>query len=465
MFCVTQEGGKVRYIVKGNSKLILLLFLLSMISCGKSVSELSSAPTSNNQAGIIASCTTKAQAVEIAQDLDIQFRVINEKRKLIEFVGISAEELREKLPKAKFKKNRIIETKLISGDFEAQYVANKPFYGAHDPVYRNSSIARYYPHLEQVEALSDNQYFGEGVTIAIIDTGVYYNHPHLSPNIATNENDRHGNNANSSDDDGNGYIDDYVGWDFYNGDAYPIDDNGHGTHVAGLAASTYMGIAPKAKILPVKVLGASGSGDLGTIAAGILYAIDQGADIINLSLGGASNGPITREIQELINSVVIAKDRNALIVAAAGNGGNDGQGDCNDDSPIYPANVQEVNVISVASVNLYNELTSYSNFGGATVHIAAPGGDQWTGGLSSTSIPYCYGPCSASNTTYEENMGTSMATPVIAGAAAVLKSKNQSLSHEQIKEILLQSSDKYNNLRGLIMSEGVLNLRKALDMI
>jgi subtilisin family serine protease len=451
--------------MKWNSILPVLLTLLSVVSCGKSAQELLSAPTSDTQAGVIASCTTTAQAKSLSDELGIQYRVINAKRNLIEFVGTNQQVLEQKLPRAKFKKNRIIQTKLISGDFQAQSVSNYPFYGAHTPQYRSASIARYFPHLEQVEALSDSTHLGKDIVIAVVDTGVYYNHPHLSPNILTNQNDKHGNDSNNIDDDGNGYKDDYAGWDFYNGDAYPIDDNGHGTHVAGLAASTYMGIAPKAKILPIKVLSADGRGDLGTIAAGILYAIDMGADIVNLSLGGAGSGPITNEIRQLINTVKIAKDNNSLIIAAAGNGGNDGVGDCNDNSPVYPANIQEKNVISVASVDLYNSLTNYSNFGGGTVHVAAPGGDQYTGGLSSAAIPYCYGPCNSGDIPYVSNMGTSMATPVVAGLAAVIKSKNKSLSHSQIKTIIMSSSTRKASLEGLVQSGGVINLRNALNQL
>jgi subtilisin family serine protease len=453
--------------MKGNSLMAMMAVLIILTSCGKDLSELTSAPKTQEQAGLIASCTTRAQAVALVQSTGAKFRVINEKRKIIEFTNISADELQAALPNSRLRPNTVYQEKLIASEnVQMQSVPNYPYYGAHTPRYRNESSARYFPHLGQIDAAS--AHFGaegQGVTIAIVDTGVYYNHPHLSPNIKTNPNDRHGANANGFDDDNNGYADDYVGWDFYNGDAYPIDDNGHGTHVAGLAAGTFGGVAPKAKILPVKVLNHEGRGDLGTIAAGILYAIDMGADIVNLSLGGPAAGTVSRDLQALINSVDIANQKNALIIAAAGNGGNDGIGDCNDALPMYPANIQRGNVISVAAVNAYNNLTSYSNYGTATVHVAAPGGDQFDGGLLSTGIPNCVGPCQATQEVYKNSMGTSMATPIVSGLAALIKSKASHLKPNQIKSLIMQQGVQYQNLLNKIQSGQVVNARKSLEAL
>lgn len=433
-----------------------------LVSCGKKTNEKTSAPRRESESGIIASCSTRAEAEELSQKLGISFRIINEKRKLVEYIGISAAELKRHLPRSNFKKNKIFNDVLVSGNFQGSFFGNDEYYGAHPAEYRTEAVARQFPHLNQIETFSATN-MGEGSIIAVVDTGVYYNHPHLSPNIYVNPNDKHGSQANGQDDDGNGFRDDFAGWDFYNGDAYPIDDHGHGTHVAGLAASTHSGIAPKAKILPVKVLSADGRGDLGTIAAGILYAIDRGAHIINLSLGGEGGGGITREIRQLIDTVKLAKQNNVLIVAAAGNGGMDGLGDCNDKLPVYPANIDEDNVISVASVDEYDNLTEYSNFGGATVHIAAPGGDYYTGGLNSTAIPQCNGPCSRFNTPYVSQMGTSMATPVVAGVAALVRAQDQSRSYLEIRDKILKNGKEYPDLLGLIQSASVVNVRQALE--
>lgn len=423
-----------------------------------------SAPTTQDQVGIIASCVSSSQAQSLASDQGIQFRIINAKRKMIEFIGISKKDLSLLLPRSKFKKNKIYYDIFNSESFSDQNIENQEYYGAHPPVYANESTPRFFPHLKQIQALNP-EVSGEGVTIAIIDTGVYYNHPHLSPNIKTNPLDKNAGQGNRVDDDNNGYIDDYIGWDFYNGDSYPVDDNGHGTHVAGLAASTYMGVAPKAKILPIKVLGADGSGDLGTIAAGILYAIDMGADIINLSLGGSGGEEITNQVQSIISSVEIAKRNNSLIIAAAGNGGSDTIGDCNDKLPIYPANIQADNLISIASVNVYNELTEYSNFGVNTVHIAAPGGDYLGGGLNSTGIPNCQGPCEDDQITYRSSMGTSMATPIVSGLAALIKSKKLSLDYKGVVRAILNNGTKLNALKGLVQSESVIDVARSLRSI
>lgn len=445
--------------MKRISVLSILVYLVS--SCGQNISEISQAPRTQSQVGIITSCSSKSEAMSLAKSHGIKYRVINIKRNIIEYIGISKSELEKLIPKSQFIDNKIYDSPLIKSNskLSAQSQGDRPYYGPHTPVYRTTSTAQYFSHLKQIDADNIGSFQGQGVTIAIIDTGVYYNHPHLSPNIKINTSEQ---SSNGVDNDSNGLIDDYVGWDFYNGDAYPIDDNGHGTHVAGLAASTFSGIAPKAKILPIKVLGANGAGDLATIAQGILYAIDQGADIINLSLGGSVPN-LSNDLQKLINSVKFAQTNDALIIAASGNGGSDGVGDCNDGEPIYPANIDSNNIVSVASVNRYDQITNYSNFGVKTVDIAAPGGDQFTGALLSTGIPNCNGPCQATDTTYVENIGTSMATPIVAGVAALIKSKHLGHSFSQVKEILEQSVDFHSALEDKVKVSGVVNATKALS--
>ncbi|MBC75080.1 MAG: hypothetical protein CME64_03615 [Halobacteriovoraceae bacterium] len=439
-----------------------LIPLLIFISCGKELTEVNSAPGTQDQAGIIAACATVEQAKEYSIKNGSRYRVINSKRNLIEFYDTDLETLKKAIPSVKTRSNKVYEYQLVqSNSAQAHSTRNQQFYGAHRPQYRQGDVSRYFPHLRQVKA-HDLTAKGEGVSIAIVDTGVYYNHPHISPNIKVNVNDRHGDNGDGRDNDGNGFADDYAGWDFYNGDAFPIDDHGHGTHVAGLAAGTYGGIAPKAKVLPVKVLNSDGRGDLGTIAAGILYAVDMGVDIVNLSLGGPEAGQAYADIQALLGSVISARDNNILLVAAAGNGGADGLGDCNDATPVYPASFDEDNILSVASVDRYNSITSYSNFGTESVHVAAPGGDSFFGGLLSLGLPNCYGPCSDSEQSYTNMSGTSMAAPVVAGIAALIKSVNPSLSFQEIKKIIMEQGDFEESLRDKVKSSKVVNALMAV---
>lgn len=427
--------------MRGNALLAMMATILFLsVSCGKKATEVYSAPNSQYQAGIIASCTTKTRAYEIAEELGGQFRVINEEKKLMEFRGIDGEALKELLPRARFLQNKVYDSLVETSSFnvEASYASNEPFHGAGIPIYRNGTSSSYFPHLDQIDGVTTpNGKAGEGVIIAVIDTGVHYNHQDLSPNILTNSN-------------GN-----LIGYDFYNGDNYPNDDHGHGTHVAGLAAGTRSGVAPKAKIMPIKVLNSNGQGDIATIAAGILYALDMGADIINLSLGGVGSQMAQRDIESLISGVRLAEAKGRLLVAAAGNGGDDSVGDCNDEDPIYPSSFQTDSIISVAAVDSYNNLTYYSNYGGSTVHIAAPGGNNNYDGLYSTAI----------NGGYLSMAGTSMATPLVSGLAALIKSSNPNLSSKQIRNIIFSTGKSSNSLQGVTETGKVINVRNAINAI
>lgn len=445
--------------MKWNSIWITMILVLSA-SCGKKASEIFGAPKTSDRIGVIASCTTKSMAQEVAETINVNYRVINEKKGLIEFIGAQVSELQKHLPKARLKKN-LIYNHLV--ELNSHSAPSKTFTIQNDVLTRSSMSSDFFSHLGQINAINfinNNQ--GQGATIAIIDTGVSYNHPHLAPNIKVNLNDSIEGLSSSFDDDNNGYVDDYMGWDFYNHDSDPMDDHGHGTHVAGLAAGTVGGVAPKANILPIKVLGSTGNGDLGTISAGILYAIENGADIINLSLGGPDAGSLSSDLQELFNVVEVARKKNVMIVAAAGNGGDDFLGDCNDQYNIYPANIDSSNLLSIASVDYQNELTNYSNFGFKTVHIAAPGGDDYMGGLLSTGIADCEKICNNENAVYYRSMGTSMATPLVAGLIALIKGRNPNMDHKDIRDIILKNGTESQSLYGLIESSKVINVENSL---
>ena len=184
-------------------------------------------------------------------------------------------------------------------------------------------------------------YTGQGVVVAVVDTGVDLSHPELMSQIWVNPGEIAGNGI---DDDGNGYVDDTNGWDFAGGDNNPDDGNGHGTHVAGTIAAANngvgaTGVAYGTTIMPVAVLGSDGSGSYASVAAGIRYAVDEGAHIINLSLGGSSSSLVFSAIQ-------YALANNVLVVAASGNDGAS--------TPGYPARYSSSlsNVISVGGLQL-----------------------------------------------------------------------------------------------------------------
>lgn len=302
---------------------------------------------------------------------------------------------------------------------------------------------------EQAWAISK----GEGVKIAVIDTGVNYNHPDLSSNIFINENEIPGNGI---DDDGNGFIDDTNGWDFVNGDNSPFDDQSHGTHVSGLAASGVFGVAPLAQVIPIKALSAFGSGDIASIDAAIRYAVDSGADIINMSLGG-----LDPEFAEgLKQSMAYAEEKGVIVMAAAGNGHPlFGIPMDNDKTPVYPANMGNSNIIVVAATDKNKTLTEYSNFGKTTVNIAAPGGSRREGDLALSSSYYW--PVEGKDNMYIAYCGTSMATPVSAGAVAVLKSLDRSLTAKDLKKVFNVTSQKSEALKGKLVSEGVVDVLSA----
>jgi subtilisin family serine protease len=254
------------------------------------------------------------------------------------------------------------------------------------------------------------------VVVAIVDTGVAIDHPDLAQNIWRNEAEANG--APGVDDDGNGYVDDVYGWDFANNRPNGVDDNGHGTHCAGIIAAAMngmgvAGVAPNVRIMPLKFLSASGAGDTMAAIAAINYAVAMGARVISNSWGGGGRS-------ELLNQAIQnAQARGVLVVAAAGNSSTD-----NDAFPNFPSNYD--GVVSVASTDVNDNLSGFSNYGRGTVTIAAPGSN-----IFSTLTQGRYGFMS----------GTSMATPQVSGALALALSLHKSLSADEMKAVLCASTD------------------------
>lgn len=434
-----------------------LLLILSMTGCGNPFKK-QGAPTIKGEAGLNATCTSESQALAIAKKYNVQYRVINKKSKIMEIIGLDKETLRKELPQAKIYQNKIFHKLISSLVVKAESVEIKATTSERDSSHTND-----FNHLVQIDGFTlPSNSKGAGAVIAVVDSGVYYNHEHLIENLRVKNSEQ---NQNGSDSDANGYVDDFRGWDFYNNDNDPEDDNGHGTHVAGLAAGRLSGVAPHAKILPVKVLNSNGSGDIGTVAQGILYAIQNGADVVNLSLGGPAGSELTAELKALLAGVQLAQDRGVMIIAAAGNGGFDSYGDDNDQGCIYPANIQSEAMISVAAVDAVNDLTTYSNYGKNTVHIAAPGGSSWYGGLLSTKIPNCSSSWCNELSNYVRMAGTSMSTPLVAGLVAIIKGRSPNLSIAQIRAKIFNNGDNYNNLGSRTITGKVINVQKTIQSL
>ncbi|MBD2680680.1 MULTISPECIES: S8 family peptidase [Nostoc] len=258
-------------------------------------------------------------------------------------------------------------------------------------------------------------YTGQGVVVAVVDTGVDHNHEDLRNNIWTNANEIADNGI---DDDGNGYVDDNYGWNFSGNNNNTLDGNGHGTHVSGTIAGEnnnygVTGIAYNAKIMPVKVLNDSGSGSYNSIAKGIRYAVDNGADVINLSLGGRYSN---RTLESAIN---YASSKGVIVVMAAGNDG--------DSSPDYPARYASKSGIAVGAVDRNNNIADFSNRSGTSEisYVTAPGVNVYS------TVP---------NNEYDTYSGTSMAAPHVAGVVALMLSANPNLTDAQVRQIVAETS-------------------------
>jgi len=263
------------------------------------------------------------------------------------------------------------------------------------------------------------------VIVAVIDSGVDYNHPDLASNIWTNTREIAGDGR---DNDGNGYADDLHGFDFANGDGDPMDDNGHGTHVAGTIAAAgnngvgMTGVSWGAQIMALKFLDAAGSGYLSNAVSALNYAVMMGAQISNNSWGG---GPYEQVLHDAIQS---AGAKGHLFVAAAGNENSN-----NNAVASYPGNFNLDNVISVAATDRNDRMASFSNWGATTVDLAAPGV------MIASTTP---------GNTYSYMDGTSMATPHVSGVAALLWSSDPSLSTAEVKQRLLGGVDPIGHLSG-----------------
>jgi subtilisin family serine protease len=304
---------------------------------------------------------------------------------------------------------------------------------------------------------------GAGITVGIVDTGVLRTHPDLAGRLAVNPGeDGAGRRSNGVDDDGNGYVDDWQGWDFVS--AYPSlgiaegdatagqdndaqDNDGHGTHVAGIVAAErdngqgIAGVAPDARIMPLRALGVGpDGGGLGSslhVAEAFDYAGEIGLKIVNASLGGNSLSQAQLD--------AIQAHPETLYVIAAGNDGAD-----NDVTPHGPCTLPAANILCVGATDMHDARSSFSNVGTTTVDVSAPGSLIVATYLSDG---------------YEYLSGTSMATPNAAGVVALLLSAAPATSALDLKQTILDTADGKVALSAASLSGARVNASRAVNAV
>jgi subtilisin family serine protease len=277
-----------------------------------------------------------------------------------------------------------------------------------------------------------------GPIIAVIDTGIDYNHPDLKANMWTNPGEIAGDGI---DNDGNGVIDDVHGYNAIGDNGDPMDTQGHGSHCAGTIAAAgndgtgVVGVNQKANLMAIKIFGDDGSSDAAAIIRAIQYADNNGARITSNSWGGpVPNAGIKQAFA----------DSSALHLVAAGNSAFN-----NDYLPSFPANHSLPNLLSVAATDHNDALAEFSQYGKKKVHLGAPGVD-----ILST-VP---------GGKYDTYSGTSMATPHVSGAAGLIASANPEISNEELRARLLGGVDKVPALEGKTVTGGRLNVHNSLTM-
>lgn len=304
---------------------------------------------------------------------------------------------------------------------------------------------QYGPGLMQLPTAWETTVGSNAQIVVVIDTGVDYNHPDLVSNVWRNPGEVAGNGF---DDDGNGYVDDVYGINAITNSGNPMDDHGHGTHVAGIIGARgnnnvgIAGVSWESKIIAAKFLDSNGSGSTANAIKAVNYATalkraGRNITVTNNSWGGSSYS------SALAAAIADASSAGILFVAAAGNYGSN-----NDAYPQYPANYTSANVISVASIDSSTALSSFSNYGEQTVHIAAPGGS-----IASTMI----------NAGYVYMSGTSMAAPQVSGVVLLAQARcSGTLSMTLLRSAVVNTGTVLAPLAGKVASASMVNGAEAI---
>ena len=276
-----------------------------------------------------------------------------------------------------------------------------------------------------------------GPLIAVIDTGIDYNHPDLKANLWVNSGEVAGDGI---DNDGNGVIDDVYGYNAQANTGNPLDGHSHGTHCAGTIGAVgnngmgVTGVMQNARIMAVKIFSDSGSTSTDAIVRGLMYSAKMGADITSNSWGGGGRS------QAIFDAFA---SNPALHVIAAGNSNYD-----NDKKDNFPSNYELDNIVAVAATTRTDERASFSQWGATTVDVAAPGAQIWS------TIP---------GGKYGNKSGTSMATPHVSGVAGLIASAYPNATNAEIKERLIKGSDPVAALAGISVSNGRVNAARSLE--
>lgn len=284
----------------------------------------------------------------------------------------------------------------------------------------------------------------KNVVVAVLDSGIDYTHNDLKNNMWMNPQET----VNGKDDDNNGYVDDIYGWNFVSNNSNPKTNSSsnHGSHVAGIIGASgpnklgVMGMAPNVKLMALRFIGDTGAGTTSGAIKGIDYAVSKNVFAINNSWGSGGTS------QALKDAITRAEKAGVLFLVAAGNGTN-GVGFSIDKTGWYPAAYTNSNILSVAATKSDDYLTAFSNFGLVKVDVAAPGYQ-----IIST----------VSNQGYQKMSGTSMATPLVTGLAALVKAANPKLGYKDVINILRGTVDKTASLNGKVASGGRVNAYKAV---
>jgi subtilisin family serine protease len=345
-----------------------------------------------------------------------------------------------RISKAELTELRKMCAKLVSSG-EAEACSPNFVYRAFDTIPNDPDIQSLYG-LERIEAFRawDATTGSKAVTVAVVDTGIDLGHPDLVENLWTNSGEVPDDGI---DNDGNGFVDDIHGFDFIERDGTPQDDNEHGTHVAGTIGArgnnglAVVGVSHHVSLQAVRVLDAQGEGSLDDVVSGVLYAVENGAKVINMSLG--SSEPSSVEIAAMRRAQLAG----ALVITASGN-----EGVNNDTYPSFPASYPLSNIIAVGASDEADEITDFSNYGRSKVDLVAPGA-----GVLST-IP-------GGGTEFFD--GTSMAAPHVTGVAALILALKPTFRHADLRQLILGHVTSRSSLSSVVATGGRLNAADSVE--